>query len=164
MSFADPQRQHPSLSFKSDPLCPVTVAQWCSEDCDAGWTTQDFFFLMEICFTITQLGGDMFSTLNSFMCLLVCFWCSLHSAVPHIKRCKHPSSISFILICDYCILFFGTNSPFQWNFTHGTPRSRCVIHTQSNFIWLPEEQRNEIWGASSAGVPATLCSASERKS
>lgn len=60
MSFADPQRQHPSLSFKSDPLCPVPVAQWCSEDCDAGWTTQDFFFLMEICFTITQLGGDMF--------------------------------------------------------------------------------------------------------
>lgn len=59
MSFADPQRQHPSLSFKSDPLCTVTVAQWCSEDSDASWTTQDFFFLMEIGFTITQLG-DMF--------------------------------------------------------------------------------------------------------
>lgn len=110
MSFADPQRQHPSLSFKSDPLRPVTVAQWCSEDSDASWTTQDFFFLMEIGFTITQLG-DMFLLLIH-LCVYWFVSSFSQNAVYWIQPC-HTLSISFILICDYCILVFGTNSLFS---------------------------------------------------
>lgn len=61
MSFADPQRQHPALSFKSDPLCPVTVAQWYSEDSGASWTTPEFFFFNGDLFHYhTIRGGDMF--------------------------------------------------------------------------------------------------------
>lgn len=71
------------------------------------------------------------STLNSFVYLLVRFvifteWCLLHSAVPHIKHNKHSSSISFIPICDYCLLFCGTDK-MKFHAWHA-PKQVCNSH------------------------------------
>lgn len=154
MSFADPCRQHPALTFKPDPLSPLTVAQWCLKTATLVGLDSDW-----ISFPIIQLR-DVFLLLIPFVCLfrhfhrngLYCIW-------------RLQTSFKHFLCPDLWLLYraFRHKLTFQWNFTRGTPRSRCVIHTQSNFLRLPQEQRNEIWGASSAGVPATLCSASERK-